>query len=517
MALDRLVENPDNPREDLSEKKVASLAESIRTFGILQPIIVTPHEGDTYMVRAGHRRLAAARLAELNEVPVSIVESETDLAVEIALQENLQREDLSFTEEAKALGDLQKKDYSIEELAELAGRSVVYIRQRLSLAELDPKVLDALDAGTIRFGHAVALSRIRDHTEQRSWLKKTLDRGMGVEGLRKELAGWRHDGFAFAAGEVTTCKHCQEPQPRLFEDEKESTSPVCSDEKHLVREDDRYRDRVGTWAKEKGIEVRENPQSWRSPEAKLKQGEPPFRLPKGTKSLVRHTEWRAGEHITTGWEPSNRTTPKAEKTTGAGSGSRTRSIEEGRRRAAREAVQRHLTLQISSAKALSGNNLKVARSRPQVLAFAIWDLLDHAARDQLVESLNLAIEEINFWNDASTYRYLAELDDTAAWEIVRAQIQIILLNQNIPVMADALERYLGVDPLSTYEADPEDLKKMKKDELRTVVPEGRIEDLPKTWSKGKHVDALAGATQADLEWPELVELLTSRIDEKATE
>ena len=516
LEINLLVPDPNNPRE-ITPESVQLLSLSVEKFGILQPIIVIPHKGGKFMIKAGHRRWNAAKLAGLKNVPTRIVEEAGDLEDEIAIQENFHRENLTVLEEMREFHNLHSDGRSVEELAELAGRSVTYVRQRIAIQELDPKILDALRDGEIKLGHALALTAIPDLQAQRGWLIKIKSYGMDVAAFRNQLAGWRHDEFSFSAGSVTVCKSCREPEPSLFEDEEDATCSTCFNEKHLLKEDDGYRERVNVWAATEGIEIIDNPHAYVPGIGEPIQGEPPFKLPKGTNQLVRMVKNRNGEYVTTGWSPSKKATRTASTGQSAGSPGASREIEAGRRRAAEQAAQRHLTDQITHAKTLAGKKLTVARSKPQVLAFSLFQLMDHGSRSAVREGLNIDETELEIYSGVDDfYQYVIGLDDSQAWNVVLVELKVVLLEQSIPVMTDALARYLDVDPLATYEAAEEDLKAMRKDEVRSIITEEHIEEFPKSWSKGKHLDILTGSTLKDIAWPELLERLSERMEgEKA--
>lgn len=152
--------NPLQPRKDFDGESLAELAESIRRNGVLQPILVRRAAKDSskYVIIAGERRWRAARLAELNEIPAVISDADDARSAELALIENLQREDLNPVEEAegfRALGEVYglKQD----EIAERVGRSRPAVTNALRLLTLDREVLDMLAGGALSSGHARAL------------------------------------------------------------------------------------------------------------------------------------------------------------------------------------------------------------------------------------------------------------------------------------------------------------------------------------------------------------------------
>jgi len=105
IALDRIFPNPDQPRKEFSQRRLEELAQSIKESGLMEPIVVT-RRGARYMIIAGERRFRACKLAGLTEVPVREIEADDQKVAELALLENLQREDLNLIEEAQAYQDL---------------------------------------------------------------------------------------------------------------------------------------------------------------------------------------------------------------------------------------------------------------------------------------------------------------------------------------------------------------------------------------------------------------------------
>ena len=150
--------NRNQPRKDFDEQSLSDLAESIKTHGLIQPIVVKPNLDGTYMIIAGERRWRACRLAEVNEVPVIIKETDDKTLMELALIENLQREDLNPVEEALGYKALIE-DFSLtqEEVAARMGKSRSAVTNALRLLNLDEAELEALRSGIITAGHARAL------------------------------------------------------------------------------------------------------------------------------------------------------------------------------------------------------------------------------------------------------------------------------------------------------------------------------------------------------------------------
>lgn len=158
LRLSEIEPNKNQPRTNFDEEALNELAESIKTHGLLQPIVVRPMAGGTYQIVAGERRWRACRLAELTTVPVIIKELDDKETMEIALIENLQRRDLNPVEEALGYSRLIKEfKLTQEQVAERVGKSRSAVTNILRLLTLPDEQLEALEKGTISAGHARAL------------------------------------------------------------------------------------------------------------------------------------------------------------------------------------------------------------------------------------------------------------------------------------------------------------------------------------------------------------------------
>jgi len=155
--------NREQPRKDFDEESIVELSESIKRHGLIQPIVVRPKSNGTYEIIAGERRWRACRLAELDTVPVIVKDLDERMLKEIALVENLQREDLNAVEEALGYKSLiESYGLTQEQLAESVGKSRSAVTNALRLLGLNEKELEALRNGVITKGHARALLGIED-------------------------------------------------------------------------------------------------------------------------------------------------------------------------------------------------------------------------------------------------------------------------------------------------------------------------------------------------------------------
>ena len=164
--IDRIEPNPHQPREDFDEQKLAELIASIKTDGILQPILLR-RAGDKYQIIAGERRWRAARKAGLSSIPAIVRDAADPEMLKIALIENLQRQDLNPIEEATAYRDLMEHhSLTQESLADYIGKNRSTIANILRLLGLPKKIQAHVSRGTISPGHARALLALDDPSAQ---------------------------------------------------------------------------------------------------------------------------------------------------------------------------------------------------------------------------------------------------------------------------------------------------------------------------------------------------------------
>ncbi|WP_455436081.1 ParB/RepB/Spo0J family partition protein [Hungatella hathewayi] len=177
--------NREQPRKDFNEEAMEELAESMKVYGVLQPLLVQK-KGDYYEIIAGERRWRAAKLAGLKEVPVVIREYTKQQTMEIALIENVQREDLNPIEEAKAYQRLiQEFELKQEEIASRVGKNRVTITNSMRLLKLDERVQDLLVQNQITGGHARALLSVEDGQLQYELAGKIIAENLSVRETEK--------------------------------------------------------------------------------------------------------------------------------------------------------------------------------------------------------------------------------------------------------------------------------------------------------------------------------------------
>lgn len=160
LPIEKIFPNPDQPRKNFHQGKLEELAESITENGLMEPLIVV-EKGPRYMIVAGERRWRACHIAGLQEVPVRIIEADEQKVAELALLENLQREDLNVVEEALAYHDLINRGLSQEEIAQKMGMKQSWrIQERLNLLKLSPVFQDYVVKGILSPSQAQEMSRL---------------------------------------------------------------------------------------------------------------------------------------------------------------------------------------------------------------------------------------------------------------------------------------------------------------------------------------------------------------------
>ena len=192
VPIQKVEPNPTQPRSSFDADSLQALADSIAAHGIIQPLSVREMPGEYYQIIAGERRWRAARLAGLREVPVLVVEADDRKAMELALIENLQREDLNPIEEAKGYRVLlDEHGMSQEEIGAQVGKSRPAVANSLRLLQLCPEVLAMVEGGELSAGHARAIVALPGAKAQLSCARKVLALRLSVrqtEALCKKLA-----------------------------------------------------------------------------------------------------------------------------------------------------------------------------------------------------------------------------------------------------------------------------------------------------------------------------------------
>ncbi len=191
MSVTKIVANPNQPRKKFDETALEELAVSIKNVGIIQPIVVCPTGDDTYVIVAGERRFRANKIAGNTTIPVIIKNYTRKQIKEIALIENLQRQDLNPIEEAQAYKSLiDEYDFTQEQLAQRLGKSRPAITNSLRLLNLNPVVIDMVISGRLSAGHARCLSSIKDYIVQNTYAIAACDKKLSVHQLEVMVSNY---------------------------------------------------------------------------------------------------------------------------------------------------------------------------------------------------------------------------------------------------------------------------------------------------------------------------------------
>ncbi len=267
VAIDRLVPTPDNRRKPFSDASLKPLAQSIKSDGLLQPIVVREHptQADRFEIRAGERRWRAAKLAGLTEMPVVVRKLDNEQALTVTIAENLLRKDLHPLEEAEAIQLAFDREYDLKAIASRLGKSVGYLARRASLTRLSKawraEVLKAeSDASRLSAGHLELVARLPEATQDsladdHFW--PIFGRGFPtvkelrqiVDGCLRSLAAMPWDPTDETidpkAGSCVNCQKRSSQQPVLFPEDDSTKNgkvpkddrcldPACFDRKHVA-------------------------------------------------------------------------------------------------------------------------------------------------------------------------------------------------------------------------------------------------------------------------------------------
>lgn len=187
--------NPNQPRKRFDDESLQELAVSIKNYGVIQPILVCPKDGGRYELIAGERRLRASKIAGLSFIPAIVKKFTESQMAEIALIENLQREDLNPIEEARAYRSLMEKyGFTQEELADKLGKSRPVIANSLRLLSLNPVVVEMVESGRLSAGHARCLASIKDMGVQATYALAACDKQLSVRQLENMVRAYLKPG-----------------------------------------------------------------------------------------------------------------------------------------------------------------------------------------------------------------------------------------------------------------------------------------------------------------------------------
>lgn len=181
-----LLPNSDQPRKKFDEESLRDLSESIKVHGLLQPITVKNNDDGKFTIIAGERRWRASQIAGIKKVPVNIINIGDKNLFELALVENVQREDLNPVEAAMAIKDLiEKYNFSNEQLIKVTGKKRASITNTLRILELPKKVLNWIIEGKVSRGHAVALLALDNESEIIKFAEQIIKKNLSVRDIEK--------------------------------------------------------------------------------------------------------------------------------------------------------------------------------------------------------------------------------------------------------------------------------------------------------------------------------------------
>lgn len=207
LPIAAITANPNQPRREFSEAALKDLSESIKSQGVLQPVLVRPLGDDRYELVAGERRLRASRLAGLDQIPALIKEMSDQESLAVALIENLQREDLNPVEEALGYQQLQQQfGLSQDELSQQVGKSRSAVANALRLLNLPEVIRKDIAEGGLSAGHGRALMAVTDPEAQKQLHKRITENGLTVRQAEAQGVFWKQNGRLPGAGEETASK-----------------------------------------------------------------------------------------------------------------------------------------------------------------------------------------------------------------------------------------------------------------------------------------------------------------------
>jgi ParB family chromosome partitioning protein len=190
VPIDRIVPNPDQPRLAFDEESLLELAASIKEHGVLQPILVRPLGDGRHQLVAGERRWRASRLAGVATIPALVEEIDDDTALEIAIIENLQREDLSPLDEATMYDRMiREHGYSVRKLAQKLGKDKGYLENRLRLADAPEEVRELVSLRKDTLSHAYELMKVQDPRKRRRLADQVARGELSLVRLRERIEG----------------------------------------------------------------------------------------------------------------------------------------------------------------------------------------------------------------------------------------------------------------------------------------------------------------------------------------
>jgi ParB/RepB/Spo0J family partition protein len=190
VPLERVYSNPNQPRQYFDEDALQDLAASMREHGVLQPVLVRPRSEGHFQIIAGERRWRAAKIAGLKQIPVIVEQIDDEAALEIAIIENLQREDISPLEEADMFERMTSEHgYSLRKLAQKLGKDKGYVENRLRLADAPEEIRELVSVRSDTLSHAYELMKVDDPRKRRRLAKQVAEGQLSLVKLRERIEG----------------------------------------------------------------------------------------------------------------------------------------------------------------------------------------------------------------------------------------------------------------------------------------------------------------------------------------
>lgn len=218
LDIDLIDPNPEQPRRTFSKESISQLAQSIRDQGVLQPLLVVPRNGGRYRIIAGERRYRASREAGLKTVPCVIRDMDVIQQMEVALIENLQREDLNPIDAAQGIKTLmQHCGYTQDKVALRLGKSRPTVANLLRLLTLPSEVAEMVRDGRLSAGHARVLAGLGKDADKIALAKRTMDEDLSVRELEQIAAVQKKTTVRKPAGKKQLAPELRELQNRLLE------------------------------------------------------------------------------------------------------------------------------------------------------------------------------------------------------------------------------------------------------------------------------------------------------------
>jgi len=221
LPVELIAPNPRQPRRTLDDESLVALADSIRVRGVLQPVLVRPLPGGRYELIAGERRWRAAQLAELEAIPAVVRRHDDAASLEVALVENMAREDLNPIDQARACAALvEELGLTREEVGLRVGRSRVAVSNLIRLLDLPDEALELIERGELSEGHGRALLLNEDHAERRLLARAAVDARWSVRDL---------EARARAAAEGRAKRKSSPGEPRRLHPDQEAAIEQIAD------------------------------------------------------------------------------------------------------------------------------------------------------------------------------------------------------------------------------------------------------------------------------------------------